>query len=65
MRLPALLMLLIFPASLFCQSPSQHGIQTADLDNKANPCTDFFQYSSGSWHAQNPIPAYMDRWSRR
>src|SRR5215472_13049882 len=65
MRLPALLMLLIFPASLFCQSPSQHGIQTADLDNKANPCTDFFQYSSGNWHAQNPIPAYMDRWSRR
>ena len=60
--------LLIFAASIslaLAQAPSQHGIQTADLDAKADPCTDFSQYANGSWHAQNPIPAYMDRWSRR
>jgi putative endopeptidase len=56
---------------LVCASPSaaqtnaQHGIQTDDLDKKCDPCTDFAQYANGSWHAQNPIPAYMDRWSRR
>jgi putative endopeptidase len=56
---------------LVCGSPSaaqtagQHGIQTDDLDKKCNPCTDFGQYANGNWHAQNPIPAYMDRWSRR
>src|ERR1700688_656520 len=56
---------------LVCGSPSaaqtsaHHGIQTGDLDKKCDPCTDFAQYANGSWHAQNPIPAYMDRWSRR
>src|SRR5260370_1568916 len=47
------------------QTSAQHGIQTDDLDKKCDPCTDFAQYANGSWHAQNPIPAYMDRWSRR
>lgn len=44
---------------------AQHGIQVSDLDKKCDPCTDFAQYSNGTWHAQNPIPPYMDRWSRR
>ncbi|HLW54791.1 MAG TPA: M13 family metallopeptidase [Candidatus Angelobacter sp.] len=35
------------------------------MDRKADPCSDFPEYTSGAWHAQNPIPAYMDRWSRR
>jgi putative endopeptidase len=47
------------------QTPALHGIQTGDLDKKCDPCTDFAQYANGNWHAQNPIPAYMDRWSRR
>jgi putative endopeptidase len=51
--------------SLAVQTSAQHGIQTVDLDKKCDPCTDFAQYANGSWHAQNPIPAYMDRWSRR
>ena len=61
-------LLLIFYACslvLFAQQPAQHGIQLSDLDRKADPCTDFAQYANGTWHAQNPIPAYMDRWSRR
>jgi endothelin-converting enzyme/putative endopeptidase len=66
MRVIRLLMIM-----LVCGSPSaaqtsaQHGIQTGDLDKKCDPCTDFAQYANGTWHAQNPIPAYMDRWSRR
>jgi putative endopeptidase len=47
------------------QTAAEHGIHTEDLDRKCDPCTDFAQYANGSWHAQNPIPAYMDRWSRR
>ncbi len=49
--------------SLFAQS--QQGIQVSDIDKKADPCTDFFEYSNGAWRANNPIPASMDRWSRR
>jgi len=41
------------------------GIQTADLDRSANPCNDFYEFSNGAWRAANPIPATMDRWSRR
>src|SRR4051794_11875334 len=40
-------------------------VETADLDRAADPCTDFFQFSNGAWRAANPIPASMDRWSRR
>ncbi len=54
-----------FSLALFAQDQGQHGIQLGDLDRKADPCTDFAQFANGTWHAQNPIPAYMDRWSRR
>ncbi|HET6180767.1 MAG TPA: M13 family metallopeptidase [Candidatus Sulfotelmatobacter sp.] len=36
-----------------------------DLDRKAEPCTDFFEFSNGAWRANNPIPASMTRWSKR
>jgi endothelin-converting enzyme/putative endopeptidase len=41
------------------------GIEVGDMDRSAKPCEDFFDYSNGAWRAQNPIPASMDRWSRR
>jgi putative endopeptidase len=44
---------------------SLKGIETGDLDRKADPCTDFYEFSNGAWRAQNPIPNSMDRWSRR
>lgn len=66
MRLRALLLAVsLCSLSLFAQTGPQHGIEVGDLDRKADPCTDFAQYANGTWHAQNPIPAYMDRWSRR
>ncbi len=57
--------LLSSPAACFAQSSSLKGIETADLDKKVQPCDDFYEYSNGTWRAQNPIPASMDRWSRR
>ena len=44
---------------------AQQGIQVSDLDRKADPCNDFYDFANGTWRAQNPIPASMDRWSRR
>ncbi|HKF44490.1 MAG TPA: M13 family metallopeptidase [Thermoanaerobaculia bacterium] len=43
----------------------QRGIEIADIDKSADPCTDFFEYANGAWRAANPIPASMGRWSRR
>jgi putative endopeptidase len=47
------------------QTRALKGIETSDLDRSVKPCDDFFQFSNGTWRAQNPIPASMDRWSRR
>ncbi len=47
------------------QQASLKGIETVDLDRSAQPCDDFYRFANGTWRAQNPIPASMDRWSRR
>jgi putative endopeptidase len=64
MRACTVLFLIAFCISSSAQT-EQHGIQPGDLDRSADPCTDFFRYSNGTWRTQNPIPDYMDRWSRR
>ena len=58
----ALLALILNPYGL-CQT--LHGVDVSDLDRKADPCDDFYQFSNGTWRASNPIPASMDRWSKR
>src|ERR1700685_2691041 len=50
---------------LFSQTSSLHGIDLGDLDRKAEPCTDFYEFANGTWRANNPIPASMGRWSKR
>src|ERR1700690_3529234 len=62
-RFCVLLLTLLCSAAAFGQK--QVGIETSDLDRKADPCTDFFEYSNGAWRTNNPIPSTMDRWSRR
>jgi putative endopeptidase len=49
----------------YSQDVPLHGIDTTDLDRKADPCVDFFQFSNGTWRANNPIPASMSKWSKR
>jgi endothelin-converting enzyme/putative endopeptidase len=44
---------------------SLHGILPDDINKSGAACTDFFDYANGAWRQQNPIPDYMDRWSRR
>jgi len=53
------------PTQASAPASNEHGIYTADLDRSAAPCDDFFDFTNGAWRAQNPIPASMDRWSRR
>lgn len=46
------------------QSTSQRGIEVFDLNRKVDPCSDCLENSNGTWPANNPIPAFMSRWSR-
>ena len=60
-----LLITLFLSGIALSQTPAQSGIYKSDVDQKADPCTDFFEYANGAWRAENPIPASMPRWSRR
>ena len=66
MRLTKLLLIVAtLTSSLVAQKTTQSSIQLDDLDRKADPCADFFEYANGTWRANNPIPASQSRWSRR
>ena len=70
MRSRAMRLLMLFaaaclPASFLLAQTSLHGIDVGDLDRKADPCVDFYEFANGTWRANNPIPASMTRWSRR
>jgi len=64
-NLTALLVILLLPPCVLPQNAPLHGIDVSDLDRKVDPCTDFPQFANGDWHARNPIPASMNRWSKR
>jgi len=53
------------PAAMATAPAASKGVELGDLDRKAAPCDDFYQFANGAWRTQNPIPASMDRWSRR
>ncbi|HYM76557.1 MAG TPA: M13 family metallopeptidase [Candidatus Dormibacteraeota bacterium] len=60
-----LVALLVSASYVFPQNSSLHGIDIGDLDRKAQPCDDFYEFANGTWRAKNPIPASMTRWSKR
>ena len=50
---------------VYAQQAALKGIETGDMDRTVKPCEDFYNFSNGTWRTANPIPASMDRWSRR
>lgn len=44
------------------ESAALQGFDLSSLDTTADPCTDFFQYVSGGWVKNNPIPETESRW---
>ncbi len=65
MRIATLLVTLLATAALVAQNAPQRGVFVDDLNRNADACTNFFDYANGTWRAANPIPASMQRWSRR
>ncbi len=60
-----LLLTMTVSMSGHAQQPALKGIEPGDLNTSVKPCDNFFDYANGTWRKENPIPASMDRWSRR
>ncbi|HWY55454.1 MAG TPA: M13 family metallopeptidase [Terriglobales bacterium] len=66
MRLQYFGLAAMFCTSALCaQDKPLHGIDVNDIDRKANPCQDFYEFANGNWRANNPIPPSMVMWSKR
>jgi putative endopeptidase len=61
----AFLLVMVLGTTSYTQQAALKGVETSDLDRKVQPCENFYDFANGNWRAQNPIPASMDRWSRR
>ena len=52
-----------FPALLMVVSPTlgmaqgQSGLVMSDLDRSVRPADDFYQFATGGWQKNNPLPA--------
>jgi putative endopeptidase len=56
----------LLSTALLAQTPApQRGVFAGDIDRSADACSNFFDYANGAWRKANPIPASMQRWSRR
>ncbi len=56
---------LLCATPIFAQDKGLHGIDVKDLDRKAEPCQDFYEFANGTWRANNAIPPSMVIWSKR
>ena len=65
MRIKLIAAATLLLATTLSAQPAQRGVFVEDIDRKVDACTNFFDYANGAWRAANPIPASMQRWSRR
>ena len=52
----------VVPAASAAGGQQGTGISLANLDRSVSPCDNFFQFASGTWLKNNPIPAAETRW---
>jgi putative endopeptidase len=68
MRIAVVALLVVCAAALVAQNaPAKapaSGFDASALDKSVDPCTDFYQFSCGSWLKSNPVPPDQAMWGR-
>ncbi len=49
-------------APMMAADPTGTGLNVANINRSADPCNDFFEFASGNWLKNNPIPDAEVRW---
>ncbi|OWP63254.1 peptidase M13 [Hymenobacter amundsenii] len=49
-------------APMMAADPTGTGLNVANVNRSADPCNDFFEFASGNWLKNNPIPDAEVRW---
>ncbi|MDD7273246.1 MAG: M13 family metallopeptidase [Prevotella sp.] len=55
-------MMMIASASMAGHAQSNPGIKESNLDRTAKPADDFYQFATGGWQKQNPLPPAFPRY---
>lgn len=59
---PIIPIVLMISAPIMCMGQNKSGLVMSNLDKTVKPADDFYQFATGGWQKNNPLPAAYSRY---